>query len=111
VFRKITIQHDASRIDTARHLIAQKQRLETRWLRTAERIHADAKGIQNARAEDPKHSEPLQAEKKGSVFEQAGPGNSPPFAPNPLNLERLTDQVVNTLNRRIIAQRERLGRF
>jgi hypothetical protein len=38
-------------------------------------------------------------------------GNTPPTGAAPLNLNQLTDQVVQAIDHRIVAQRERLGRI
>jgi hypothetical protein len=58
--------------------------------------------------------EPRPAQPGGSgvepPFGQAGTGAPAPAAPG-VDLARLTDQVIQAIDRRIVAQRERLGRM
>jgi hypothetical protein len=47
----------------------------------------------------------------GFVAAAAGvPGARPPQPPPPIDIENLAEQVLQLLDRRIIAQRERMGR-
>jgi hypothetical protein len=70
-------------------------------------------GMVVRRTQRPSEGQPAAGEKAKAELERPAAGiarNVPAAAPTPAEITRITDQVLQVLDRRIVAQRERMGR-